>query len=192
MRIARKLTLIAFAVVAAMAFAASSASAQAVEVQQEGGPHCPAVTSPTSGGCHLSAVSDDVISLEAFGSLVSACNNDYEARIDEDGHGYLTDQNLTGPSCTTPPCVTNGVKNPWEIEVYEDAGTKLEARFCVESSALGTVNCHINDVEVDASDHSLARFHLDALPCESPLGFIHVTGEYSATSETGDLEIVHL
>jgi hypothetical protein len=168
---------------------ACSASAQSIELVQEStGVHCPAVTSPTSGGCEGTAVGQ--ARMEAFGSLVSACDLHLGGRMDEDGHGYVDDIVLTGPSCTTPPCTQGGQVVPWEIELGEPAPGQLEgeARFCIESSVLGTINCHVSSIGFSFTEHG--RYEdFDAAPCEDPLSFIHLSGEGS----TGDLdgEVIH-
>ena len=194
MRLTRKLLLLAFTALAAMALAASTASAQGlVEItDEETGYHCTTIVDIETDGCQLTAVSDADVRLEAFGSLASACHNEYNATIDEDGHGYIYNQVLSGPDCVTPPCGGVTSPDPWEIEVSEDlllGGTVLEAEFCVDHPVLGRIECHLPWVQVNTSTHQ-PTFVLNTLFCEPPNDFIHVTGSYSSASE--GLEITHL
>jgi hypothetical protein len=181
------------ALIAIIGSAAMTAGASAqVEVSYEGGEHCTPVvliSHDVSGGCHLDATSDGNIDLEAFGALVTGCSMTFDLALDEDGHGYAFNQDLTGPDCFFPPCGSTQ-PTPWEVEVFEGSGTTaMTLRLCISSSALGTVNCHLRDIQVDTADHQATRFALDAAPCESP-DFIHFTGSFSAVGD--EIEVAHL
>ncbi len=105
MRNALKFFLLGAVMAIAMAFSASTASAQSVEIWNEAvvpPQHCSAVTegvhSPT-GGCHID-VSSNAIDLRGhvFGiesEPLTDCGNSFEIRTNEDGEGYLTGMNIT-------------------------------------------------------------------------------------------------
>jgi len=202
MRFARKLMLLAVMAIAAMAMMAGSASAQSVEISQEGGAHCSAVSlveaHQATGGCYVHATSVGDIVLEAFGEPVASCSNEYDARISEGGQGYIYNQVLDShiDDCTVEVCKETsgahiGQPREWAIEVTEGGPTdfELEARFCVDSAILGRVDCHIENVDVIVAGHS-ASFDLFQNPCEnSPWTFVHVTGQYEL--EAADIEIEH-
>ncbi len=105
MRNARNLFLLCVAMAIGTAFAASTASAQSLEVWDEARVppvHCGAVTegvhSP-GGGCHI-AISSIAIDLRGhvFGiesEPLIDCGTSFEMRSNEDGEGYLTSMNIT-------------------------------------------------------------------------------------------------
>jgi hypothetical protein len=190
-----RLVLFVTVVLATMA-TASAASAQSVELLEESsGQHCPAVflfgSDHAYGGCQieLATVNDRTMRIEAFGSLASDCDFESKAAFDEDGHGYLYEQSLTGPSCTTPPCGTT-YPTPWEVEAGEDVGhDPLEVRMCVQSATLGTVDCHFT-INGGWSALHQGQFAADQAPCEAPLTFVHIT--MGMATEGYDIEVVHL
>jgi hypothetical protein len=110
MRIARKLLLVASLAIAASAFVASTASAQTLVVTDEStGSHCSAVTlgangHDVDGGCllHIFSEAGVVLKKHVFGieSTITTCNTELLMRLDEDAHGYILEQDLTGGSCT--------------------------------------------------------------------------------------------
>lgn len=129
MRTARKLTLLAALAVAATALAAPSALAQLTHnqtprliVQQEthtaSDVSCPAVLpSPppnpppltTSGGCrvHLASAGNITFVGHTMGGMEvvdDICSLEANMRIDVDGEGYLTHQELTGAGCDLRAC----------------------------------------------------------------------------------------
>jgi hypothetical protein len=151
MRIARKLAMLAIAV---MALAAPTALAQiepelhnqtprlivAQEVHAGADLACPAVVptppavvSPTvtSGGCrvHVASVGNVplVAHLSAGGSevQVSTCQVEFDIRIDAEGEGWITHQEFSGPLefCTRQPC---GVTAAQEGRAYSFHMSEVE------------------------------------------------------------------
>ena len=150
----RKLALLAIAAIAAMAMGASTASAQTIEVTNEaGGAHCGAVSVANhipAGGCNVRAVTEPNTSADLFIHLTgvgevqfSACTNVFEARINEDGIGYIYNQvlaDLAGSEipCGIAPCdeaepgPNQHVNHEWPIVAWEGGGGNeaLATTFC--------------------------------------------------------------
>jgi hypothetical protein len=139
MRFARKLFLLAAMAVAAMALAAPSASAQ-VEVTNELGQHCSAVTKVghhVEGGCELHIVNEgqhvELIQHPVSGGpdvIVADCDNEFRAHIGEDGEGWIDEIEISlgeTPSCNTAirECRSGdpeagGEDEPWHIQIEEN------------------------------------------------------------------------
>lgn len=210
MRIARKLMLLAMMAIAATAFMASSASAEiglpdAVEITDEDlGTHCGAVT-PTpngaTGGCFLHADSETgtLVSLELFGEALTECTNSFDARINEDGHGYIYNQVFGGGApCVAVPCnaVTGPGFRPWEVAVQEPRpGVEhLIANFCVVVGGV-QIDCTI-EVGMHIHSHSEVEFFANQSPCFED-DTLHVTGHWYAlanpntTPPRREIEIRH-
>lgn len=175
MQIVRKLLLVALTAIAAMALAASSASA--VEISDESsGEHCSAVTVDghgVTGGCALIANSVGHTWLEGAFGIDVRCETRFEARTDENGVGALYAQQ-TALNCEqrdADPCTAEGEVTPWPFNVTGSGPTyNMEADFCVvvESGIIGdvTVNCHLAGVTVTPTEHTSATFDVDQ-NCES-------------------------
>jgi hypothetical protein len=169
MRIARKLALLLAMAFAAMALAASGASAQeAVEVEHEGGAHCDISANP----CEVTAHGESHLSV--FGFIVSNCEDEFTASIGEDGTGHITSATLVdhsdGGDCTRIPC--NGVgESPaeveWDIdntrETAVDTGV-MDVNFCLD--AAGNPN--------GVGTH-----------CNAPITVRETTGTHNYTFSTG-------
>jgi hypothetical protein len=150
MRNARKVLLLAVMALAAMAFAASTASAQSLELTDEAtGAHCPAVTlngTDVDGGCLTHATSESAIELRkhVFGieSHITSCNNEFAGRVSEDAQGYIFEQVLSGAGCARQACKPTGEGTPWAASGAENTGTGaqgfLTTDFCVEPVGGGT------------------------------------------------------
>ncbi len=160
MRLARTIALLAMSAIAGLAFAAN-ASAQDFEITNEAnGLHCPAVTlsgTTVSGGCVVEAHSEGTVELAGhqFGIElhVDDCLNEFTARLNEDGSGYLTNQVLSGEGCTTTPCLEGGNVAPWPGTGIEASGQKLlRIQFCVVNAGT-TRNCEF-DVPFTANGHA--------------------------------------
>jgi hypothetical protein len=162
MRLARKLVLLATMAMAAMALAAPSAFAQSeplahhavpdIQVRAEpAGTLCPAVTinatrTVAAGGCIVHGSGPNIVLVaHVFGveSVQSTCNVEFDLRIDADGEGFLTHQELTQGTqgvCTRRPCgsLPAGTEGrPWEVSGRETGTVApreiLTALFCVET-----------------------------------------------------------
>lgn len=208
MRTAQKLLLLVVAAIAAMALSATAANAtSAVEVSAEpGGTHCGEVTvtdHDASGGCLIHATSTGTANLFAHVGtsevLFSACNNEFDARINEEGSGFIYNQVLTGGSCGLAPCDEAAPDHDnlvWPLksaELFPDHEV-LGVLFCVRSIAseegennppCGVV---IDVVEVTPNAHDYA-FQANGVPClEAPQTELH--GNW--TLEDTNIEIDHL
>ena len=154
MRNIRKLLLLAFAAIAAMAFVPSVASAQTVELEREQGGHCPAVVTlvnhlPSDEGCSIHAITEPGTTADLFQHTgvaeapFSTCENEFEAAFDENGHGYIYDQVLSEVgACGREPCdeaetgATPHRNHAWEAQINEagppDAGEEtIRVTFCL-------------------------------------------------------------
>jgi hypothetical protein len=210
MRHVRKLFLLVAAAIAAMAFAASAASAQTVEVNQEDGGHCGPVTVsehiPT-GGCSVRAVSTQpsvlVRHISGVGEVeFSLCDNVFEARVNENGHGYIYNQVLSpeGAPCGREPCDEAETGNhphrnlPWEVQLREPVGGVneeiLRVTFCLAALDTGpvegqagtpcTVDITVTHVE-HAMEFSTPHFtptHDGGAPCINLGGIVELEGHW--------------
>jgi hypothetical protein len=199
MRNVRKLMLLAVTALAAMAFAATSASAQTLEITNEaGGAHCSAVSlsgTDVNGGCLTHATSEANIELRkhVFGieSHITSCNNEFAGRVSEDATGYIFEQVLSGASCTRQACKPAGEGTPWAASGSEGSFLEgeefLTTNFCVEPVGGGTdETCEI-DVPLDdgtAGNHVQEYGHASEMSSHGITGFrCELTGHW--ISETG-------
>jgi hypothetical protein len=163
MRFAYRLTLLAITTTAAFAFTVPTALA-GVEITDEagGGDHCTAVSvtphGVPTGGCVLRLKNEGHVELAGpFGTMIR-CHNDFEARVDENGTGYIYDQILN--ECeenSLTPCGEAGGIDIWPINITEvpDGDFQMEYDFCI-SLGVGAVQCHLAGVaiNVDPNDHT--------------------------------------
>jgi hypothetical protein len=222
MRFARRLFLLAVAAVAAMAFASPALAQTDVEIRHEvGGAHCEAVTMEDEGhgidgGCWLHATSVGAVVLLQNEVPVTSCLNEFEARVDEFGHGYIYDQQLTEPppppvTCGVEPCTEDGGSLPadeqeeWEFQIDEPNGPseeeeRLTANFCISPiGAMGTkTRCELEVDVVDLDTHDY-RFATAGLPggthCHAPVGIVSVAGAWDlevAGAEHPDAEAIEI
>lgn len=162
MRIARRLTLLCAAALAATALTATNAAAQeeAVEVINEGTlDHC----SVALDNCKVHAVTADpvnaptqIVNHSIIGErLVSECEEEFTASFNEDGtgHAFLSDNNhADDPDCTTEACAENAERE-WPIEnPGENAPNAghFTVTFCLFSETTGN-DSHCT-VEVDIAE----------------------------------------
>lgn len=152
MRLVHRLFLTSVLGLAAVALAASPASALTV-TQEPGNTACPAgptvVAHVVTGGCHATFASNGALTMLAHTGaaevVISSCSVSGELRVDSAGVGFLTNQILTGsPSnCTRRACdeAGNMRKIPWP-KVLEGtvAAPTAEMTFCLipTSAAEGT------------------------------------------------------
>jgi hypothetical protein len=140
-------------VVTVLAAIASPASAQTVEVHEEGGAHCgnvAVVDHAVSGGCtvHATTEPDTEAGLYVHGvggeTLFSTCENEFEAHVGEDGLGFVTDQVLTDKPGSAVPCgleacdeaAPSHAQHEWPLAGWE-GGPGLEdlaITFCLRPS----------------------------------------------------------
>jgi hypothetical protein len=140
MRIARKLALLCLVAIAAMAFAASTASAdEAITVSNE-------ETGAACNPCVLHVVGES--RLDAFHVVaVSSCRDEFKATILNNGTGSIfhdgTGTDSASPGCTREQCENDdGTEEPWNFR-SEEIGpntVELNVAFClspVDMSAKG-------------------------------------------------------
>jgi hypothetical protein len=161
MRTLNKLILLAITATAAMAFAASTASAAALEVLREStNNHCSAVTitgTGVSGGCLIHATSENnggagavELRKHVFGieSHITKCDNEFWGRVNENATGYILEQQLSGPNCTRKACEEEFESTPWSATGTEVAANNevLTTTFCVENANndSGDESCEID------------------------------------------------
>jgi hypothetical protein len=151
MRTLRTMLLLAISATVAVAFTASTASAQGPNLKIEneplaGGTHtaCPAVVFPGSGGatdvdggCLIHASSEGfttdptsmgnvILNKHVFGieSKITECHNEFHGRVDSAGEGYIFEQVLIGNGCTRQACKSGTEGIPWEAHGNE--GVRVE------------------------------------------------------------------
>ena len=169
MHLARTLAILTAMTMAAMALTATSASAVEVSLEPSSN-HCSTVTLMSNhsveGGCRVRAISEKetLIQVQLTPGVwfaISACEDQFEAAIGENGEGYLynaiTTGHESGTQCTLSQC-DEGVnennphaKKPWHLRL--NSTTSMEVRFCLRTKTLaeGTTGpiCHTN---IDVND----------------------------------------
>jgi len=147
MRIARKILLLALTVVAAMAFAASTASAQEtpVEFEHENGDPCSPCLVHIEGESHIRDRT------QPGAPIVSGCHDEFNATLWHDSSGELEwhgeDHEPVGIGCNTINCTLVPGEEHWTItDVGETAAdtVHMTVRFCLN-------NLHCN-AEVPATE----------------------------------------
>jgi hypothetical protein len=201
--------LLAISVIAAMSMAAPSAFAQTVEVLDEdlaGQPHCGAVTAVNhvvSGGCTVHAVTSGVSTANLFAHVagvgevaISACNNEFEAHINEDGLGFITDQVLTGASCGLAPCdeaAPSHANLEWPLAAYEGGGGNdaLATTFCIRpASAAEGASASYCSIVIDATQTGHAQtFTSTENSCVESAN--ELSGTWVTDLTEGEIEITH-
>lgn len=166
MRLTRKLALLTTMALAAMALAATNATAQesAVEVLDEASlTHCnPTAKEPTCDAIHAVG-SSELRGHTIFGEiLASQCNDEFTAQINEDGTGHIYQISLTGANCERQPCTTAG-EDEWPITGAGETGPNvghMHVDFCLRNPDNGNEHhCHI---EVQVSEPSLHHYTISA------------------------------
>jgi hypothetical protein len=227
MRHVRKLFLSVAAATTAIAFAASTASAQTVEVNQEDGGHCGPVTIvdhvPT-GGCSIRVVSTQPVlfvrHVSGVGELeFSQCESVFEMRVNENGHGYIYNQELTpeGASCGREPCDEAESGNhphrnlPWEAQLREPLGGEneeiLRMTLCLIAFDAGPTEgqagtpCTL-DIAVAHVEHAMEfstpyfdPVHNGGTPCINLGGIVEIEGHWVSSPNENHpnlFEIHHL
>lgn len=206
-----KLPVIAAVVTAMMAVAASSASAQTLEITNEDtGLHCPAVSvtgTDVNGGCLGHAASESVeIRKHVFGieSHITTCNLEFHGRVNEDGGGQATEQAFSGASCQRQACKVGAEAQPWPVQGVEVLGTGeiLTATFCIEPLGGGSdETCEIDlplsqappdhTVELGAATE-LSAHGVSGFRCELVGHWVSETGGTHDGDPEGDLVLAHL
>jgi hypothetical protein len=200
MRIARKLVLLCLTAIAAMAFAASTASAdEAITViNEETGALCDPCTAHVVGES----------TLDAFHTVaVSSCRDEFDAEISSNGHGFIfhdsTGTDSASPGCTREQCETAGVEDPWEFTT-EEIGTnevEMDVGFCLSPvGQMGTrgvcasLDVHVTEEGTAPEDH---RYMFD-VNRECSIGGVpvEIEGHWDAEAvhnpaEENEVEFVH-
>ncbi len=195
MRFARELFVLA-AVLAAMAFGASSASA--VEVENAAAVHCGTVVlngHGVSGGCPVEAVSERETQVQAFVSgvgfvTISTCADHLEAAIGEDGTGYMfmTTTGMAGPPCTRRQCdEANMTIKPWRIRLTSTSS--LEIDICLRQytdmeGSLGT-RCHAVFAVTPNNLTGAHEISANPAPCDNLGGGVRVIAHWNIAPDPG-------
>jgi len=148
MRIARKILLLALTALAAMALAASTASAQTpVEFEDEAGNDCDPCLVHIEGEAHIRDRT------QVGAPIVSECHDEFDATLYHDTtgeiewHGEIDDP--IGPGCNTRNCdpvVVDPAEEHWPISNVGEIATDtvlMSIRFCLN-------NLHCNGVNIPA------------------------------------------
>jgi len=184
MRISHKLLLVAVTALAAMAFGASSASAQVSVAEEPTGIPC----DPTCQ-LHIVGATTLVAHIPMLGEVTaSACQDEFIADLTAGGTGGIT-ATLSGPSCTQQPC-----EEPWEVHgLTEVAPDTVDAHveFCLAGSDGEHKNCEIDVriTEVPGGSHNYALTSVGQ-SCINHQGIeVEVNGNW--TTEGTNAELVH-
>jgi hypothetical protein len=174
MRFVRKIFLLALTAVAAMAFAASTASAQETPIEvidEHSLEHCAPVPNADTGGCRVHFSGELILVGHIFGIEANAsdCLVELEARIDEDGEGYVYQASFTPhptDACTRSPCSL-----PWRIHGEEPApGVEhIYAEFCARPDAGGAdTRCEVRAPLTAVGDHDYRLTFIDVAGIPHP------------------------
>jgi hypothetical protein len=212
MRLARKLFLLGAMAVAALALTAGSASAQFEVLDEDGGGgHCPAValipSHGVTGGCELDVRGKVPLYAHIPAETpISNCFVDLEARIDENGEGYVESAIFTPGAappnvpCTRAPCdEANGTQLPWRFHLDEVApgDERVEATFCLRTVASGPggtgTNCEVHLELSDLGSHNYEIGHLAQHQfCEgNPIPPVSIVGHLETYNPLETIEIIH-
>jgi hypothetical protein len=180
MRIAHKILLAALMALAAMAFAASTASAQEtpVEFENENNAPCNPCVVHVEGESHIRA-------LNVVGQpLVSECHDEFAARLRHFSGGEIewVGVDHPGPSCTVSNCAPP--ENHWpvsNVREHVDGSVEMTVRFC-----LSGLHCNGNVRVTELPSHNY-HFAMTQL-CAG--GAREVEGEWRTEAEP-NFEIDH-
>lgn len=210
MRIAHKLLLPAIVATTALVAIPAAASAEVEVLSESQGTHCPAVTVDVhhvEGGCHVEIASTQPKYIVAFTPapiVISNCNLHVEARIGEDGSGWVTAAAFTSPDpptnppCTRAPCdEVNGTQIPWPFQLSEAGpGEEVgEMTFCMRTVASGPggagTQCQLHLPITDLGMHEYQVGSTETTFCEnvSNVGVGGAGFAYEGDSE--HVEIIH-
>lgn len=184
MRISHKLMLLAVTALAAMAFGASSASAQVEVLDEAASAHCNPCTGTVTGSTTLET--------HLFGSeqTQSQCSDSFDVVVDEAGTGTLHNQVLTGPNCTRQAC-DSAAESEWTGGSASETGpsqTTFNVDFCLEPTGGGDErHCTVPVVATETAHSWELEVHADC----SGFPTVEVDGHYDQASGD-DLEVVHL
>jgi hypothetical protein len=243
MRLARRLVPLAVtataAAAAAIALATPSAFAQTeplthhagldITVSAEAGTSCPAVSinaarTVASGGCVVHGGGPNIVLLaHVFGveSIQFLCNWEFDLRIDADGEGFFTHQELTQGTqgiCNRRPCgsLATGEGRPWGAHSRETGAVAptevLTLLFCIEGFDSGppvthqvdATHCEVSMPMIETANHrySFGSTTTDAnghgtagFRCELRGVFTTEATQVSPTGESGtrtQVEVNHL
>jgi hypothetical protein len=212
MRLASKLFVLGAMAVAVLAVTAGSASAQFEVLDEDGdGGHCPEVTllsgHAVQGGCELDVRGKIAIyaHIPAETPIIN-CFIDLEARIDENGEGYIESAIFTAGTappavpCTRAPCdEANGNQLPWRFHLNEvtPGDEQLEMTFCLRTVASGPggtgTNCEVHLELSDLSSHNYEIGHLAQHQfCEgNPIPPVSIVGHLESYNPLEEIEIIH-
>jgi len=196
MRIARKLALLLTMAIAAMALAATTASAdEAITVANEPGSAC----DPT---CTIHVAGES--SLAAFHVItVSACTDEFTGTIDANGNGEVDTWDGVfdvDPGCTREQCRVqpgNTVREHWPFtsEEIADQTVELNVEFCLslttDMSDAAKTRCDVPAIVTESSNHDY-EIGLSHECLVGPPGSqipVEVHGDWHV--EGGDFEFVH-
>jgi hypothetical protein len=213
MRTANRLALLALAAIAALAIA-PAASAQTVEVHEEGGAHCGNVTVTdhvVSGGCtvHATTEDDSTANLYVHGmggeTEFSACENEFKAHINEDGLGFITDQVLVSQPMNPTPCgleacdeaAPSHEQEEWPLLVWEggpnieDLATTFCTRSVLDDEGTGQAYCSVAvEMNQNASPDHSQEFTADEHSCvDSP---VELSGHWETDATEGEIIVEHI
>ena len=181
----RKLLMLAFVAMAAVAFSASAASAQGVEVHNPG-------MNEIESEVDIAVVADVFISeTQEVHVPVLQCDNLWEANVAEDGHIDIHDVEILDHAGATDQCDTaNDCDDAgWEGQLEEDGAGGFDAHltFCLEGTDFPSVplnvvcdigvngdEAHCDDEVVPASGTDPAIFVEGEVFFHEPLDLEHI------------------
>jgi hypothetical protein len=214
MRFAGKLFLFVATALAALAMTASAASA-VMEVLEEDGDHCPAVTlvaHVVSGGCDVEYRGEHHVVIVAYTPapvVFTNCNLHLDAQIGEDGSGHVTAAALTAetvnpplPGCVRAACdEATGQMLPWPLTVREVGGVEvMEMTLCLRTISSGPggpqTRCEIHLPFLQGADHNhevgdSAEYFCEVAAIPTSFHNVHLINEVPAGQSAEDIALVH-
>ena len=180
----RKVMVVCFAALAAMAMAAATASAQHGVIVEHAGEY--EAESEVDWGFVSHVLGAEVREL--------SCDNHWDVAIDENGEGLIDAEGIfphagdTGECETAEPCD----HQPWPLELAENtfgSPFRVHTTLCLEGTTLGLVDNVPIPIECRYDDVT------DVIHCDGPIlgGACEIEGEIvlHPNPDTGELPIVH-
>jgi hypothetical protein len=210
MRNARRSFLLLVATAAAMALTAPAAWAEIEVLNEHTGTHCPTVTNDggeIEGGCNVHLHGEVTLRYHFFGIEVtdSVDYRELEARIDEDGNGWI----YMATFASTGPAPYNTVQHsglrqpcglPSAVRLEEDGAVEaLHVEFCADPDNPANPDGDEDRYEVEAPivdtgdhDYELPLSDLSSVDHLTGGGAYELNGElHMEASEYDEVEIIH-
>lgn len=185
MNISRTPTMLAaIATLTAMALGAPSASAQAIEAQDEAtGQHCNPCVAHFTGTV---TIERHLLGME---TVESQCTSEFDMEVNEDGTAEIHNQTLHGANCNHQAC-DSATESEWPASAAETGPAQLAfaTEICLEPEGGGAEeHCSVTMVMAEAASHNYEA-QMDGT-CNQAIAPLEVQGHW--VTEAGGIEFIH-